>query len=277
MTTTTTELDLRVIERVLEMGSGYVLDFSDRTFAGFFGDFGVDIGDPRFSGEGTSKAKRLRSFLRLATPPLTGRVLAELLKHRLLNGKEPPTDADRTAFAAIVARLGGAIEPAPTVPSEDELLKLVFQPKVFDRLPVDDAMSKLLVARMEEASRCVESQAYLAAIILSGSVLEGMCLGYGGQHPEAVNRGYATQYAKPAPQFNAWKLSEWIDVLGRTGVLSQTVVKFGHALRDFRNYVHPAEQLVHRFEPDRHTARIGFQVVVAAAEDLTKGVGDGQG
>ncbi len=41
-------------------------------------------------------------------------------------------------------------------------------------------------------------------------------------------------------------------------------------LRDFRNYVHPAEQLAHRFSPDQPTAHIGFQGVVAAAEDLVR-------
>jgi len=264
-----TELDLRVIERVLEMGSGYVLDFSDRTFAGFFYDFGVDIGATKYCGEGTSKAKRLRGFLRAEAPPLTGRVLAELLKHRMLNG-DLPKDTDHAAFAAIVARHGGGVATAVPQTNEDGLLKLIFRPEVFARLPVDAATSKLLVSRMEEAGRCVENQAYLAAIILAGSVLEGMCLGFGVKHPELANRGYSAQYSKPAPPFYEWKLAEWIDVLGRMGGFSQNVVKFGHALRDFRNYVHPAEQLARKFEPDKHTARIGFQVVIAAADDLVK-------
>ena len=59
-------------------------------------------------------------------------------------------------------------------------------------------------------------------------------------------------------------------VLERLGDLSPNIAKFGHALRDFRNYVHPAEQLAHHFSPDQHTARIGFQVVVAAADDLVR-------
>lgn len=42
---------------------------------------------------------------------------------------------------------------------------------------------------------------------------------------------------------------------------------------DFRNYVHPAEQLAHGFVPDAHTARIGFQVVIAAAADLVRAAG----
>jgi hypothetical protein len=86
----------------------------------------------------------------------------------------------------------------------------------------------------------------------------------------SLRYGFAAQYNKAPPQFHEWKLREWIDVLARIGDLSPNVEKFGHALRDFRNYVHPAEQLAHRFSPDHHTARIGFQVVVAAAEDLVR-------
>ncbi|MDA8186157.1 MAG: hypothetical protein M0035_17320 [Actinomycetota bacterium] len=63
------------------------------------------------------------------------------------------------------------------------------------------------------------------------------------------------------------------DVLARLGGLSPNVEKFGHGLRDFCNYVHPAEQLAHGFLPDTHTARIGFQVVIAAAEDLVRAAG----
>lgn len=165
--------------------------------------------------------------------------------------------------------VGGAT-PAVDGASEAELLKRTSRPELFAKLPVEPAMSAALVDRMAEARRCVESKANLAAVILCGSVLEGMCLGFGCRHPERVNRAFGDLYKKPARQFPEWKLKQWIDVLGRLGDLSPNIEKFGHSLRDFRNYVHPAEQLAHRFTPDQHTARIGFQVVVAAAEDLVR-------
>lgn len=57
--------DIRLIDDLFEMGGGYVLDFSNRTFSEFFFDeLGVNIDDPRFEVEGTSKAKRLRYYLR---------------------------------------------------------------------------------------------------------------------------------------------------------------------------------------------------------------------
>jgi hypothetical protein len=55
--------------------------------------------------------------------------------------------------------------------------------------------------------------------------------------------------------------------------LSPNIEKFGHGLRDFRNYVHPAEQLARGFSRDQNTARIGFQVVIAAADDLVRAAG----
>ena len=46
-------------------GDGYVLNFSNRTFSEFFAEeLDVDIDQPRWSVDGTSKAKRLRTYLR---------------------------------------------------------------------------------------------------------------------------------------------------------------------------------------------------------------------
>lgn len=49
----------RLLESLFEMGGGYVLDFSDRTFNEFIVDaVQKDIDDPKYGQE--SKAKRLR-------------------------------------------------------------------------------------------------------------------------------------------------------------------------------------------------------------------------
>ena len=54
--------DMLVIDNVFGMGDGYVLNFSNRTFSEFFAEeLGVDIDQPRWSVDGTSKATRLRT------------------------------------------------------------------------------------------------------------------------------------------------------------------------------------------------------------------------
>jgi len=75
--------EMRAIDRVLGMESGYVLDFSDRTIAEFFLDeLNIDFNDPRFAVNGTSKAKRLRTFLQTVDKLTAARTLRELLKYR---------------------------------------------------------------------------------------------------------------------------------------------------------------------------------------------------
>lgn len=75
--------EMRVVDRVLDMGSGYVLDFSARTIAEFFLDeLNIDFDDPRFAVNGTSKAKRLRTFLQAVDKATAARALRELLKYR---------------------------------------------------------------------------------------------------------------------------------------------------------------------------------------------------
>ena len=199
-------LELRAIDAVLEMGGGYVLDFTDRTFAEFFRDYGVQIDDPHYSAEGGSKAKRLRYFLRITPPPLSGKVLAGLLDYRLASSAEVDPRAWASA-AKVAARLGGVppqVErPAPgavTAMTEQQLLARSLRPAAVAGATRDPTMAAIVLDRLQEAERCLGVEAYLAAVILAGSVLEALCLDFGAQHPERVNRAFEAAYNKPPPK-----------------------------------------------------------------------------
>lgn len=76
--------DRRILEGFLGMSSGYVLNFSDRTFRDFVEEVaGVDINDQRYTGEGGSKANRLRAFWRLESDHLVGELLIALIDYQL--------------------------------------------------------------------------------------------------------------------------------------------------------------------------------------------------
>lgn len=86
---------MRFIDQLFQSSPGYVLDFSNRTFADFFTDeLGVDIYIEEFSGGGGSKANRLRTYLRVASARQAGKALRALwgYKHRTANA-----DAARNA------------------------------------------------------------------------------------------------------------------------------------------------------------------------------------
>lgn len=64
------------------MSGGYVLDFSDATFAHFFSDVaGIDIHTDRYITLGKSKANKLRTFWRVESDAVVGKVLSALLDH----------------------------------------------------------------------------------------------------------------------------------------------------------------------------------------------------
>ena len=48
------------------------------------------------------------------------------------------------------------------------------------------------------------------------------------------------------------------------GLLQQDVKTFSHGLREFRNYIHPEQQMSSGFKPDKHTAELCFQTLKAA-------------
>lgn len=103
--------ELHVVEDVLEMSGGYVLNFSNRDFTGFFlVGFDVDIDAERYCSAGSSKANRLRTFLRTTDAPLLGKVLEELLNHRLHEMEVPELPQKVLArYVAIANAHGGAL------------------------------------------------------------------------------------------------------------------------------------------------------------------------
>ena len=70
------------LERFFEMGNGYVLAFSNRTFQEFFTDnFGIDIFDATYDYETGSKANRLRAFWRVEPNHIVGKSISDLLEY----------------------------------------------------------------------------------------------------------------------------------------------------------------------------------------------------
>jgi hypothetical protein len=278
-----TALHMRAIEPVLGMASGYVLDFSNEALSGFFADFGVNIDAPTYAANGTSKAKRLRQFLRVASPSLCSKVLLELMRHRLAMSGPPVTDSECHAYMEVIVELDGgnadvvaAIarlhaqhdDSAPA--AADDLPRPAFDPTLLDGVPLDPAVRALVVARIEEAQACERVSAFLSATILLGSVLEAMCLGFGQANRSEVLALAAKSSGKPRSDFDRWMLQDWIEHLGALGALSQNVVKNYDGLRQFRNYIHPTRQLAEKFAPDARTVEIAYRVVMFAAQDLSR-------
>lgn len=101
----------RIIENFLEMGGGYVLDFSDRTFQAFIFDVtGLDVNEDKYFVGGSSKANRLRTFMRLENDYIVGVLLAEAYKIKLSICAErgrPLNEVQGNDFYKIAEKLKG--------------------------------------------------------------------------------------------------------------------------------------------------------------------------
>lgn len=120
-----TTTDKQILEELFQMGGGYVLNFSDRTFGEFFhDDLGIDIFDQKYNYASGSKANRLRGFWQVAQDSHVAKSIDQLLIYidtqiairRLSADKFPDHLVQRAR--TISSRLSGA---APVKPAVDPI------------------------------------------------------------------------------------------------------------------------------------------------------------
>lgn len=103
-----TNLEKRQFEKLLGMSSGYVLDFSNRTFDEFVIDStGLSIMDEKYNQASGSKANRLRAFWSLEPNHTVGKLLQDLLLCISLDGVTPDVEKAYSDCSRTVSRLSG--------------------------------------------------------------------------------------------------------------------------------------------------------------------------
>ena len=158
---------------------------------------------------------------------------------------------------------------------EEGFLAQEFSDLKVANLKLDPAITNVLEQRITEIENCFSVNAQLSVVILAGITLEGILLGVATSNPLLFN------CAKSAPrnkeqrvrQFHEWSLANFIDVSKEINLLHHDVHKFSHALRDFRNYIHPFEQMNTGFTPTVHTAKICLQVLKVALHQINENIG----
>jgi hypothetical protein len=86
------------IEKFLGMKSGYVIDFSDRTFQEFIGEtVGLDIDNEKYHYASNSKANRLRQFINVESNQTFGRLFSSFCDYwlsKVHSGEIDPRDKE---------------------------------------------------------------------------------------------------------------------------------------------------------------------------------------
>lgn len=276
------ESDKRILESLFGMQSGYVLDFSNPLFHSFFwNNFKINIHDQKYSTYGDSKAKRLRAFWDIENNQLVAKVILELIEVsksvNLTQGKQlTAIEIDLQNRAEQIANdlLGIKKQNVKTEETVNDFLHKEFTDISLSKLKIDSSVISILELRITEINNAIKTKSALSCIILCGSVLEGILLGIASSKAKEFNQCESSPKNKESKvlAFNEWSLSNYIDVAHKLGLLGLDVKKYSHSLRDFRNYIHPYEQMSSNFNPDIETAKISWQVLKAAITDLSKNV-----
>ena len=135
-------------------------------------------------------------------------------------------------------------------------------------------VSEVIEERIKEIERCYSSAAYLSVIIMAGSTLEGILLGLANQYPKYFNTAKSSPKDKSGKvyELSKWSLSSFIDVAYELELVQHDIQRFSHTLRDFRNYIHPYQQMSFGFNPREHTAKICLHVLKAAIQEISENI-----
>lgn len=269
---TLTTIEREHFEKMFQMESGYVLDFTNTKFEEFFARHGVQIYHPKYAVIGDSKAKRMRCFWDCEPDSIVAPLLEAMLEFAKENAELYEKPFDMKLFRKcqnIVRRLQG--KSTTEFKSGDEFLSAEFATPDLNTLHLMPPLEEILNSRIHEAQLALNAGANMSVIFLCGSALEGILLGVALADPKKFNQAKSSpkDRNKCVKQFPEWSLSELINVATEIGLLKPDVKKFSHGLREFRNYIHPYEQLRKGFSPDEYTARICMQVLKAAIASLS--------
>lgn len=106
--------DKRRLERLFGMGSGYVLDFSNRTFAEFVEEsVQRDIYDTRYDHGSGSKANRLRGFWTAEGNHLVAKLIGDLIAY----GQESDAFKDDGTLSEECLRIAARLKQSARSPN----------------------------------------------------------------------------------------------------------------------------------------------------------------
>lgn len=257
-----------IFERLLNR-SGYVLDFNESRFSSFFAEYGIDINQTKYKVKGTSKINRLRSFWDIEDTKLVIKVLNGLLQYAQVSDKAlNQTDLDAgTKIIALYSNKANDLSET----TEEQFIEKKFTNIDTKKLDLDQSLEKVIKQRIVEVQAGLQANMPLAVIFLCGSSLEGMLLDVATKNPQIFNEAKSSPKNKDneIKPLHEWTLSNLIDVCYELNYIKLDVKKFSHAVRDFRNYIHPRQQSSQNFNPDIYTAKICWQVLQAAIADLS--------
>jgi hypothetical protein len=165
-------------------------------------------------------------------------------------------DAVRTYLGRAIGKLKVQIDnPASTPVTETREFPFV----------KDHKLRKILERDYNEIQRNFVARCWKSAIILSGSCIEAVLLDLLLKNEI---RAKGSSKAPKKPDLKSWDLADLIDVVVDLGLV-RGVEKLSHSVREYRNLVHPGNEIRKGLRCEQEEAKIAIEVLNILHRDLS--------
>jgi hypothetical protein len=192
--------------------------------------------------------------------------ITELLDHLVSRGhlRRPTTHNDSRGYSLTIEgreyldrATKSANDPAQTVP--------VVLTREFCFVK-DPELRKILERDYQEIQRAYNARCWKSVIIISGGAIEAILTDLLLQNE---SRAKAVTKAPKQPDLTRWDLSDLINVSVELGLASHAIEKLSHSVREYRNLVHPGNEIRNKLTFDAEEAKIALEVLHIVHRELS--------
>jgi len=216
--------DMQVVEHVLSMGGGYVLDFSDRTFDQFIAhELGIDATAPRYSLDGGSKAKRLRRILHSLSGGQQAKILRAFLKHRdsPVRGGMPTLDAEwRDSYNKIIQGLERQVADADNTYAASSWTG---RRTIGEQVAIVRGVAPVALREIDSLASIIESKRFNDPLTADAVQCLRELHAQLGELIAAIDRGSMTRQAVEAIEKNRQRLVHYVREGAKLAVVAPTM------------------------------------------------------
>jgi hypothetical protein len=162
-------------------------------------------------------------------------------------------------------------EPYPWTEQEERaFLAADFGKASVSKLSLSEPIRAVIEDRLLDADVALQANRPMPVIFSCGSAVEGMLFARAQNNPRLYNQAAAAPKNRngDVKLLADWTLEELINASREVGHISDSAKKFAHSLKDYRNYIHPRQQVGSAFNPDIETAKVCYQVTKQIISNL---------
>ena len=126
----------------------------------------------------------------------------------------------------------------------------------------DAKLRKQIVLDWHEALTAFDAKAWKSTIVLCGGVLEGILIERIKAQEEKARSVFEDVVGrKPRRDIESWRLVELVEISSEMDLIDRSSFYLSHALRHFRNLIHPARHVSEQIELSQETAAVALNTI----------------